>query len=234
MESQAVLLYRLQTIDLDIARRRARLKAIETLLSGDETVAQAAQAYESAERALKPWQNRARDLDLEIKAVVSKAQSADADLYSGRITSPKALQEIQDEIAALKRRQSALEDELLEAMLEVEDHQAQVAQAQDRLASAHETFAGSQADLLAEKQRLQAEIAQDEQKRAAAAAGVEPTSLAAYEKLRPRMRGQAVSLLQSGGCSMCGVEQTSMIVQQVRSGKLVYCGTCGRILAEHG
>ena len=49
-------------------------------------------------------------LILEIKSVAEKIKSTDADLYSGRITNPKALQELQSEIDSLKRQQSQLED----------------------------------------------------------------------------------------------------------------------------
>jgi predicted nucleic acid-binding Zn-ribbon protein len=233
MANQAGLLYRLQSVDLEIARNRARLKEIDVILNNDETISLATQQLESAEKSLKPWQTRARELELEIKSVVEKSTSADADLYSGRITNPKALQEIQSEIEALRRRQGQLEDELLEAMLEVEGHQAEVAAASESLSAARATLASTQSDLLTEQQRLNAETAQSEERRKAMAAGIEPANLASYDKLRQRMRGQAVALLQNDGCSLCGVEQTMSNLQAVRSGRaLVYCESCGRILAN--
>ena len=233
MANQAGLLYRLQTVDLEIARRRARLKEIEAKLSGDETIAQAAQALETAEKALKPWQVKGRDLELEIKSVAEKAKAADADLYGGRISSPKALQELQSEIDALQRRQSQLEDDLLETMMEVEQHQAQVDDGNAGLEAARATLASTQSDLLDEQKRLQAEVVQAAERRKAMAEGIEPASLAAYDKLRQRLRGQAVALLQGEGCAVCGVEQTMSNLQQARSGRsLVYCESCGRILAN--
>jgi predicted nucleic acid-binding Zn-ribbon protein len=233
MQNQAALLYQLQTIDLTIAQRRARLKAIDAQLRSDETIAQATQALEAAEKAIKPWQTRARDLELESKSVGDKIKSADGDLYSGKISSPKALQELQDEIAALTRHQNQLEDNLLDAMMQIEEHQGQITSAQQALTDAQTALATQHSELLEEKQRLEAEVAQMEQQREKSAVGIEPNYLAAYEKLRPRMRGQAVALLQSAGCATCGVEQTSMIVQQVRMGRnIVYCESCGRILAD--
>ncbi len=233
MANQAGLLYRLQTVDLEIARRRARLKEIEAKLSGDETIAQAAQALETAEKALKPWQVKGRDLELEIKSVAEKAKAADADLYGGRISSPKALQELQSEIDALQRRQSQLEDDLLETMMEVEQHQAQVDDGNAGLEAARATLASTQSDLLDEQKRLQAEVVQAAERRKAMAEGIEPASLAAYDKLRQRLRGQAVALLQGEGCAVCGVEQTMSNLQQARSGRsIVFCESCGRILAN--
>ncbi len=234
MQNQAALLYRLQQIDLAIARRNTRLQAIADQLSSDETVARATKQLAAAEQAIKPWQTRARDLDLEIKSVAAKAQATNDDLYSGKITSPKGLQELQDEFAALKRQQSGLEDQLLEAMVEVEDHQGKINAAKDDLSAARANLDSTQHDLLDEQQRLEAENADAEGKRAAATAYIAPENLAAYDKLRQRMRGVAVALLQDEGCTVCGVGQTSMVIQQVALGRqLVYCASCGRILADN-
>src|SRR5690606_8917333 len=136
MESQATLLYRLQTIDLKIAKMRGRLKEIDALLGGDETVAQATKQRDTAEQALKPFQTRAHDLELEIKSVIAKAQVTDAGQYSCRITSPRELQELQEEIAALKRRQVQLEDDLLETMVEIETQQGALGDAESALQDA--------------------------------------------------------------------------------------------------
>ncbi len=234
MQNQAALLYRLQQIDLAIARRRTRLQAIADQLSSDETIARATKQLAAAEQAIKPSQTRARDLDLEIKSIAAKAQATDDDLYSGRVTSPKALQELQDEFASLKRHQRQLEDDLLEAMVEVEDHQGQINAAKDDLSAARANLATSQHDLLDEQQQLETENADAELKRAAATTNIAPENLASYDKLRPRLRGVVVALLREGGCTVCGVEQTSMLVQQVQLGRqLVYCASCGRILADN-
>jgi predicted nucleic acid-binding Zn-ribbon protein len=233
MPSQATLLYGLQKVDLELGRHRARLKEIEAKLNGDETVARASKDLDDAQTALKPWQTRARDLDLEIKAVADKAKTTDDDLYSGRITSPKALQELQEEIAAIKLQQGTLEDNLLEVMMEVESHQGTVTGSQQALDDARAAFASQQTDLIDERGRLQADVARLEAQRKERAASIEPASIAAYDKLRQRFRGQPVAMLQPDGCSMCGVEQTSMNAQAARSGRtLVYCESCGRILAS--
>lgn len=234
MPNQAALLYHLQTVDLEIARRHARLKAIETQLNHDETIAQATKTLDQAEQALKPWQSRTRELELENKSITQKIAAAENDLYGGRISSPKALQDIQAEIEALKRRQSQLEDELLEAMVEAENAQAEVSAAQQALTDAHSALANQQVELTAEqKHLLEVELPEIEAKRTAEAARIEPESLAAYEKLRPKLRGQAVALLRDDVCSACGVGQTSRVEQLVHSDRgLAYCESCGRILAD--
>ncbi|MEP7287511.1 MAG: hypothetical protein ABI947_17270 [Chloroflexota bacterium] len=233
-ESQAVLLYQLQAIDLTLAKRRARLKEIEGILGQDESVTQARSQLEAAEKTLKPAQIRARDLDLEIKSIVQKIQTTDSSLYSGKIRNPKELQEMQDEVASLKRRQSQLEDELLEAMVQSESGQAAVVEAQKTLNDAQARWAGSQVDLLDEKQRLEGEVITVTAQRKQAAEVIDKAGLTTYETLRKTKNGKPIALLQGNSCMTCGVEQTSALAQQVRQAKtLIYCGSCGRILATH-
>ena len=219
--------------DLDLARHRARLKEIDNLLNSDATIAQATEQLAAAEKALKPWQTRARDLELEIKSVVEKIQSTDADLYSGRITNPKALQELQSEIESLKRHQSQLEDSQLEAMLEVEDLQAQMAAAQQQLTDARAALASQQTDLIAEQTTPSG---RSRQNRTAA----RTFSLRHRAESRRHLREAAPAFSRSGG--RCAERRRLLDVrgrsdldahQQMRSGRtLVLCESCGRILAE--
>ena len=230
--SQATLLYRLQTLDLAIAQRRTRLREIEAVLGKDEQVAQARQQLNAAEQALKPWQTRARDLDLEIKSLAQKIKETDRALYGGKVRNPKELQDMQDDIASMQRRQSQLEDELLDAMMHSDEGQTAVSGADQALKQAQAQWAGSQHDLIDEQARLERELTDLEAKRKQAASEVDKDALTKYEALRTKKRGQAVALLQGESCKTCGVEQTSMIAQQVRQGnQLVYCNSCGRILA---
>ncbi len=117
--------------------------------------------------------------------------------------------------------------------MELETHQTQVDGTQQALTDAHAAFSSQQTDLTDERGRLQAEIAKLDEQRKDKAASIAADSLTAYEQLRRRFRGQAVAMLQPDGCSMCGVEQTSMNTQIVRNWRtLAYCESCGRILAN--
>jgi predicted nucleic acid-binding Zn-ribbon protein len=232
LTSQATLLYRLQTVDLAIGQRQNRLSEIEKVIGANQEVVQAQQQLQAADQSLAPWQTRSRNLDLEIKSVVQKIQATEQSLYSGSVKNPKELREMENEIESLRKRQGQLEDEMLEAMVRVEDGQVVVADARQALNKVQALWAGSQTDLLDEKQRLETELEGLRGQRKQAAAAVEPASLTKYEALRPKKRGQAVALLQGDSCVSCGVEQTSMIAQQVRQGaQIIYCGSCGRILA---
>ena len=219
-------------IDQEITQRRTRLKEINGALVQNEGVQQAQKRVTTATNALKPWQARTRDLDLEIKGVANKIKATEDNLYSGRVNNPKALRDLESEIAALKRQQSKLEDDMLEAMLNSEENQASLNIAQKQLDEAQTLYAGLQVTLEAEKERLEGELPKLVGQRKESAAGIEAGALATYELLRPKKAGNAIALLKNTSCMFCQIEQTSSLVQKVHQDKtLVYCASCGRILA---
>src|SRR6266516_5570541 len=67
-------------------------------------------------------------LETDVEMVPRKAASEDARAVSGKVTSPKELTAIQEEVASLHRRQATLEDELLEKMEQRETLEAELAE----------------------------------------------------------------------------------------------------------
>lgn len=229
--NQAQALYHLQAIDLTISERQSRLASVERALGDDKPVIAAEQALQQAEKTLAPWRQRVRDLELEIKSLVEKATAAERQLYSGSISNPKVLQDRQDELASLKRRRAKLEDDLLEAMIEVENAQAALGEAQENLEQVRSAWEKDQSDLAREQQSLREALEELKAQREAALQHVSPESLAAYDSLRASKRGQAVAQLTGNACKSCGVSQTTATIQQVRQGReLIFCSNCGRIL----
>ncbi len=229
---QATLLYRLQVIDLALAKGRTRLQQIDQTLGQDARIQGAQAAHKAATAAHSKAEGHARDLELEIKSLAEKIADTEKRLYSGEVTNPKELGDMQNEIESLKRRYVKLEDDNMEALIAVQDAQTATQAAQTALDEAMVVFEKSQSSLIAEKRRLENEATEGRAKRITAAAAVEAPTMTRYEALRPKKKGMAVALLQDGNCTVCGVEQTSSVVQQVRIGKtLIACASCERILA---
>lgn len=231
-ENQAALLYQLQLFDLSLNKKRARLHEIEALLKDDEAVASAKTRLATAEETLKPLQARAHDLELEIKGLTAKIGEVDRTLYSGSIQNPKELTELQEESESLKRRFTTLNESLLDVMMNVEGEESVIEATQAALETALAAQSGKNQDLIAERRSIKAEANGELAKRTELIAQIDPAALKSYEGLRQRMRGTPVAQLVNGGCTICGVEQTSQGVQRVlRGDKVIFCESCGRILA---
>jgi predicted nucleic acid-binding Zn-ribbon protein len=231
--NQAEALYQLQQVDLQIVKQQKRLDEIAAQLGDRQSVDNAQLVVAQANQQLVPLRTQTRDLDLELKSVQQKSQQSEQQLYSGSVKNPKTMQEMQQEIEALKRRSSDLEERLLEAMMQSDDAQTALDQAEATLTETTQQWETAHAGLLKEQTELQQSMQQLQQKRQEALKPVQPDSLKQYNALRPRKANQPVSVLKGISCSVCGIEQTMNVVQAVQRGdQLVTCINCGRILVD--
>jgi predicted nucleic acid-binding Zn-ribbon protein len=226
---QTEALYHLQTLDSQLDAIRKRLAEITILLNQNTAVRKAQAALEQAENTLRHWQTRLTDLELERSQLQQEAAATEDRLYSGHVTNPRELIDMQNKLAELRHRYTELEEPLLEAMVSLEESQAEVEKAHDTLerikqeqASAVGALSTEQAELNTKLQDLQAQVAQ-------ARTAIQPASLSLYDRLRQR-GGLAVTAMEDESCGSCGVEISSQLAQQVRHGAVILCPTCGRIL----
>lgn len=225
-------LFKLQQIDLTLRKNKSRLDEIQQLLANDASVKRAQKLLEQAENILKPLQVNLRDLELQVQSTKQKREASENRLYSGNVSNPKELQEIEQNIASLKRWQSELEDKQLELMLEVEDANASFEQAQENLQVVSTKAAANNQELLAEKQSLEAETKMLRENRVEVVSELDEVDVALYEKMKPQMAFRPISVLSpEGHCTICGVQQINTHAQAIRrSDELMRCANCNRIL----
>jgi predicted nucleic acid-binding Zn-ribbon protein len=228
---QTTALYQLQIVDSKLDTIRNRLKEIDKLLGENEVLQAAVIARDSAQETLRNWKTRQADLERELQQLKDEAKTAEERLYSGRIHNHRELEDLQNKLAELNRRIEGLGDPSIEAMLEIEEATEQVRSAQADLDRVTEEHADQFTELAAEREQLLSQhdekMSEAEQKRVL----VEAPNLRLYDSLRKRPGGNAVATLNANAeCSVCGVQVTSSLNQQVRRGEVIPCPTCGRIL----
>jgi predicted nucleic acid-binding Zn-ribbon protein len=153
----------------------------------------------------------------------------------GLISNPKDLERMQGELESLERRITSLEDEELEVMARLEDAQkdldafaAQVAAADERLA----TLSASRDEKLAV---LDTELASLETERKPAAEGLPADLLALYDKLREAKGGVGAALLRARECGGCRLTLDAHEIAEIRAkpeDTVVRCEECQRILVR--
>lgn len=229
--NEAIHLYRLQQIDTQIDQTAASLAEIERLLEGDETVRQARLAVEAANKQLHTARLNLKQTEFAVHEQQMKIAQNEASLYSGRIKNPKELQDLQKDIASLKKHLAVLEDQQLEVMLATEESETLVQNSQKTLDQSQASFTERSAGWLGQKEALTRNYERLQAERAAAIPVVSPQSLQTYENLRKRKSGVAVTSIREGSCSVCGANIRPSELQAARAAQsLVYCNTCGRIL----
>jgi predicted nucleic acid-binding Zn-ribbon protein len=229
--SQPFKLLRLQQIDSQLDQKQARLVEIEHILQ-DESQLQAAQALlAERQQTLQDAQRVLRHAEAEVQTQRIKIEQNQAALYGGKIRNPKELQDLQNEDGALKRYLSVLEDRQLEAMIIVEEAEAEQSRSTQALGELQARRIENNATLLGEQSALLKDVARLEDERTATASSIDEADIQLYEGLRVSRRGNAVARIQDNACAACGSTLTPAIIQATRSGSgLTRCTFCGRIL----
>jgi len=174
---------------------------------------------------------RRRDLELETQTLDAKIALVEERLYSGQVKNPKELTDLQNDSAALRRRRTALDDTLLEAMIALEDAEHSAKQAQDQLAMLQTQWQADQHELMNEQHQLEADIAALTEQRSQKMAEIAPEHLASYQRLRREHAGLAVARVEEGVCNACGEQLSDHMLTKARlSDDLSFCSNCGRIL----
>ena len=229
--SQPFKLFRLQQIDSQIDKSKARLREIEIELQEDSELRQANQRLEQARQLMHTIEKALQKAEADVLAQRIKIEQTEAALYGGKVRNPKELQDLQHESAALKRYQSTLEDRQLEIMLTMEEAEAELHSAASNQQTAQSNYSDKNASLLEEQAALLRDIDRDENERHAAIEGIPQTDLQIYQQLRQQRRGIAVAKVVDRTCSACGSTLNTGLLSAAHSPtQLTHCDTCGRIL----
>ncbi len=224
-------LLQLQKLDTEIDEKKKRLG--EVLKAQKETPAMLAtrKRAETAAIELQTWQSKHQDLTLEVGSINTKAKNSEDRLYSGKVTNPKELADLQQEIEALARRKAVLEDAIVEALVMVEDAEKEKTAADSELETAVTQWEAQSAHLKTEQNELALNLHKLMQTRKTRAAKIDAASLREYDELRQQRHGLAVAGLRVNMCLGCQTTVSANKVKEVDEGHKVYCGGCGRLLA---
>jgi predicted nucleic acid-binding Zn-ribbon protein len=229
--SQPRQLYNLQQLDSQLDSARARIEEIDKILSDHTALQQAKANAEIAELAFQQAQIALKHAEQDVETQQTKIANNERTLYSGSVTNPKELEDLQLESAALKRYLVTLEDRQLECMLAMEDATNAHESAQSNLAKTEEQVAKENVDLTEEKNSLLGNVEELETRWVEATVPIAPEEIQLYLSLRETRHGLAVAEVEDNSCSACGFNLTAAQAQAARSpSKITTCDSCRRIL----
>ena len=228
--SQVDLLYRLQQIEDENRDDRKRLAEVIRLQSESVELVKARNAHELADEEVSRLQVIQKDRNLELDGLCDKAKKAEDRLYSGLVTNPKELEDLQLELDSLGRRISSLEDEVLEIMMEVEEAESILTDAAATLNQTESDWQATASRCKDEQQELLKHIGDLAEQKKQLLPLVQPASMSAFETAKRRAGEVAVTALKNGRCRGCLVGVSAMQQKAVDEGELVNCDNCGRIL----
>lgn len=227
--SVARQLYRLQEVDQELESSEQTYNRISSQIGESKTVIDTRNRLESERKQLDEATHQQHAVEWEIDGISAKLAKVEEELYSGRTTSPKELTNLQHENDGLKANRGKLEDQALEIMEKVEQALKNVSSLETELKKLESEWQSQQKELSAELKELETAIAGLKDRRESLAAEIDPQIIGVYNELR-RQRGTSVARVEQGICRGCRISLPVTELQRVRSGDLVRCSSCGRIL----
>ncbi len=229
--SQSFHLYQIQKIDTQLDQIEARHAEITSILEKDVRMRNAQKHLDEAHVQVHQLQHALREMEEITRAKRIKIEQSEAALYGGSVRSPKELQDLQTEVASLKKHLATLEDQQLEKMMQLEAAEAQQAEAQRAFDELNEQLISEYASLNGEKSQLERQRERLNAERTVISGQISAENLEVYQRLRQQKKGQAVVPIEDESCGVCGATLTPAECQAAKSPlKIIFCSACGRIL----
>ena len=225
----------LQKVDSGVDRlnqRKADLPEQRELDELNEQRSAIAVTHAEAQTSLDAVAREQTKLETEIQQIDDKVSHEQNRLYSGDVSNPKELANIQAELDALRRRKAHLEDEELEVMerregIEKEhgDLVATVADIDAKIADATSRRDAASVEIETELRRLGDERAQ-------LLPTISSEVVEMYEDIRTRRGGVAVGALVDGTCRACGLPLSPAQRDEIKRSDdpIIRCENCRRLL----
>jgi predicted nucleic acid-binding Zn-ribbon protein len=222
-----IALQRLDSAALDAERRLAdepeREKELDARLEGARQAVTAAKDRLAANLAAR------------------RAIEKDVAMHQGRLSkfrdqamAVKTNQEyhaVQHEIAFAEAEIKALEDQVLEGMLEADELASALKQAETLLAAEQKAIEQDKRAITAEHTAMKAVVDRVRAERGALVAAMDPQVLATFERVSQRRNGVAMAQARDGVCTICHVRLRPQVFNSVlKNQEILQCDHCNRIL----
>ncbi len=220
-------LQRLDSIAIEAQKRVAeepeRLKALDAKLESARV-----RVVEAKDR-LTASQTARRDIEKEVAVHQTRLSK-----YRDQLMAVKTnieYQAMQREIEFAQHEVKALEDKILERMLEADEQATALKQAETALASEQKAVDAEKRSLAAEVAAKKDAIAKVGAERIDVIRALDPKVLAVFELVASRRNGVAVAEARDGICTICHVRLRPQVFNTVRRNEeVIQCDSCNRIL----
>jgi predicted nucleic acid-binding Zn-ribbon protein len=224
-----------------------RLIALQKLDTTAEAARRTLAEEPERERAFEARLEEARQRGAAAKAHLAKNQNArraiekDVAVHQSRLSKFREqamavktnieYHAIQKEISFAQTEIKALEDRILEGMLEADELTAALKKAESELASEQKAIEAARRAMTVEHAELNASLERIVRERAALVAATDPALVANYEQVLRRRNGIAVAEAVDGICTICHVRLRPQVFNTVlRNDRIMQCDTCQRFL----
>ncbi|MFH1087811.1 MAG: C4-type zinc ribbon domain-containing protein [Chloroflexota bacterium] len=222
-------LSQLEHIDLDLEHANSELQGVRELVVQGGEVAGLRHRVGALRERLVELRGREKQADWEVQDLSARIVKVKDTLYGGKTRNPRELASHEKELDSLQAQLQQKEAAYLQLVGEADAADAAAADESRRLSAAEEAWAVEEGKLRRRESELLAQLADGEQRRAWLVAQIAPEALDVYKSVKGS-RQPVVVTVEGGRCKGCRLVLPTQELQRVRTGALVLCSSCGRIL----
>ncbi|HVW40881.1 MAG TPA: C4-type zinc ribbon domain-containing protein [Amycolatopsis sp.] len=226
----------LAKVDADLSRvahRRRTLPELAEIEAAEKTVRKHRDALVASETAISDLDREIARQEKEIESVRAR-EDRDRKLLDSGSVSAKQMNDLQHELETLTRRQTALEDDLLELMERREALQLDGRRTGAEVDKAEQERESAKARLDENVKDLDTTQARRDEERAKLVPRFPEDLLKLYERVREQ-KGIGAALLRARRCGACQLELDRSSISDIKTAaadEVVLCDNCGAILVR--
>jgi predicted nucleic acid-binding Zn-ribbon protein len=227
-------LFRIQQIDNQIADIDRKL---ETDVPGQEIIEELERmrgTLEEKESLLKAKGKDLKNKDFDLQKLMTQRKSFEKKLYGGESGNPKELAGWQQEIDILKKKQGALEEEMLVLMMDIEQLEEELKENRKSIEIKEAEHKKSLDNHGTNQQNLEQDKESLRAKKEKMIESIEAPLMATYRELYDHKDGVAIVKIVKGICGGCFMNLPESTMKKVKRRDLEFCTNCGRILYADG
>ena len=227
----------------DLERVIALQKLDTTVHDAQKRLAEAPERVAALDARLETARQQLADAKARVAENQAKRREIEKDvaLHQGRLSkfreqamAVKTNQEyhaIQKELGFAQTEIKALEDRILELMLDADDQNAAVKRGEKALADEQKAVDAEKKALTAESAQLETLLQQLANERKSVTGALDPKVLETFERVAKGRHGVAVAEARDAICTICHVRLRPQVFNNVRrNDSIIQCDSCQRIL----
>jgi predicted nucleic acid-binding Zn-ribbon protein len=231
MKPELKSLLDLHVIDTKLLEAKKTLAALDSGTTLKQGLEQTEKILANRTATLRKYETELQDNELKLKSLESKKKDYEKKLYDGKVTNPKELQGIQQEIEMIGRNREKLDERILQLYDQVEQQRKSVKEAEERREQFRTRLDKVSAQYKSKSEAINAEIASLARKRESAVGTVPADVLKKYENIRTRSGGIGLAVIENDACGACHTKLTTYQQIALREDKeFQFCESCGRFL----
>jgi len=230
MYDQLPVILQLQEIDGEIYKLDSEKKKIPIELQRLETeLARHRDIFQLESDKLEELKKERRSKERQLSIQQDKLEQYKSQRLSVRTN--KEYTALESEIAELEESNSAIEDEILEFMISIDEATDEIGGAKKELDAQEDKFKKRRRKILSDLKELDKQTAQWDEKRGDFLDKIGPTLMRKYDDWRERRRSSLVAVIYGQSCGGCHLTLPPQLINEVRKKREIYtCNSCGRIL----